>query len=481
MVILVLMSSYLSFSMRRLLLILLSVFSFQVFAYFPLSYLPQGSRVGLSVIAKNQQQLSINDQQLFPPASTLKIVTALAAKLELGDNFRFATQIERHNSDVVIRFSGDPTLTSDDLDALFLQFSSQGSKEIKGNLLLDNSAFTGYERGVGWPWDILGVCYSAPASAITLDSNCVQASIYSKKNGSTRVHVPAHQPIVVTSTTSTVSKTEMKEQQCDLELTTSDNNHYLLSGCMTERKKPLPLKFAVQDTSMYAIATIKRLMYKYNIRLSGEILVKSSTTGDIIATHHSKPLPELLSIMLKKSNNLIADNLTKTMGKRFFVQAGSFTNGTEAIKQIIYSKTNINLNDAQLADGSGLSRNNRMTVSDMSQVLNYIWKNDKELDLLQLLPIAGESGTLKYRQSMRKAPIKGQLQAKSGSLYGSYNMAGYMLDKTGQPKGTFVQFITDYYIDKRESDASITPPIFQFEKHFFNDLVNLNLRSGSLQ
>ncbi len=110
-----------------------------------------------------------------------------------------------------------------------------------------------------------------------------------------------------------------------------------------------------------------------------------------------------------------------------------------------------------------------MTVSDMSQVLNYIWKNDKELDLLQLLPIAGESGTLKYRQSMRKAPpIKGQLQAKSGSLYGSYNMAGYMLDKTGQPKGTFVQFITDYYIDKRESDASITPPpIFQFEKHFF--------------
>ncbi len=170
--------------------------------------------------------------------------------------------------------------------------------------------------------------------------------------------------------------------------------------------------------------------------------------------------------MLKKSNNLIADNLTKTMGKRFFVQAGSFTNGTEAIKQIIYSKTNINLNDAQLADGSGLSRNNRMTVSDMSQVLNYIWKNDKELDLLQLLPIAGESGTLKYRQSMRKAPIKGQLQAKSGSLYGSYNMAGYMLDKTGQPKGTFVQFITDYYIDKRESDASITPPIFQFKSTF---------------
>ncbi|MCV6004416.1 D-alanyl-D-alanine carboxypeptidase, partial [Escherichia coli] len=53
-----------------------------------------------------------------------------------------------------------------------------GLTRMNGDLWLDNSAFTGYDRAVGWPCDILGVCYSAPASSITLNNNCVQASIY---------------------------------------------------------------------------------------------------------------------------------------------------------------------------------------------------------------------------------------------------------------------------------------------------------------
>ena len=69
----------------------------------------------------------------------------------------------------------------------------------------------------------------------------------------------------------------------------------------------------------------------------------------LVASHHSEKLPELLDTMLKKSDNLIADNLTKTLGATFYVQPGSFNNGTEAIKQILLTKANIDLSKAQLA------------------------------------------------------------------------------------------------------------------------------------
>lgn len=459
--------------MRNALTLFLAVFSSTASSYSPLEYLPQGSRVGLEVATVSGKPLSMNSEQLFPPASTLKLVTALAAKFELGDTFRFTTEIRQKQNDLIIHFSGDPTLTTHHLEDLIMAAKAKGVSEVKGDILLNNQTFSGYERGVGWPWDILGVCYSAPASAITLDKNCVQASIYTNNDGSTRVHVPAHQPISVISDAITVSETEQKEKQCDLELTTSDNNRYQLSGCLTKRNKPLPLKFAVQHTDAYAAQVIRQLLKKHSIKFNGLIKTSTESGNTVLSSHQSAPLPELLKTMLQKSDNLIADTLTKTLGQRFFVQPGNFNNGTKAIKQVIFSRTGIDLNDAQLADGSGLSRNNRMTAADMNQILRYIWQHDSELQMLKLLPTAGKSGTLKYRKSMRKAPVKGQVIAKSGSLYGSYNMAGYTLNSKGEPQASFVQFVTDYYPPERDDEIKVTPPIFLFEQAFYQDLIKL--------
>lgn len=456
--------------------LLLSFVSLASYAYTPLELLPYGSRTSLVIATPEKAELELNHRQLFPPASTLKVITALAAKLELDDDFRFQTDIERIGSELVIRFNGDPTLINADLAKLLKAVKTQGMTQIS-NIYLDNSAFSGYERGVGWPWDILGVCYSAPASAITLDDNCVQASISSTNNGQTSTYVPNHQPIHVTSDATSLSKLAQQAQQCDLELTTSDGNQYHLSGCMVTREKPLPLKFAVQDTFDYTKQVLTRLLAEQGIQLNGNIQIKTvANQGVLIARHQSAPLNELIDTMLKKSDNLIADNLTKTLGREFFHQAGSFANGTEAIKQIIYANTGINLEHAKLADGSGLSRNNRLTAEDMEQVLKYIWQNDGDLNLIASLPVSGESGTLKYRRSMRQAPIKGHLQAKSGSLYGSYNMAGFVLDDEQKPTALFVQFVTDYHpikkpVNKKGDTPKTLAPIYQFEQQFYSDVL----------
>ena len=437
--------------------------------------LPSSTRSATLIESLNDSvryQNTENQNQLFPPASTLKLVTALAAKLELKESFRFKTRLTQHNNDFVIHFSGDPTLTNKDLKKLL---SSIPKHQNIHNIWLDNTAFSGYDRAVGWPWDILGVCYSAPASAITLDNNCVQASIYTQKNGSTRVYVPEHQPIYVSTLAKSVSKTEQESTLCKLELTSSQENHYQLQGCLSQRKKPLPLKFAVQNPALYTQRITSGLINQLQLSISGEVKVGTPPTkGRTLAVHQSVSLDELLEAMLKKSDNLIADNLTKTLGAHFYHQPGSFDNGIEAIKQILFSRAGIDIEQTPLADGSGLSRNNRFSAQNMANVLRYIWQNDKQLGLIKLMPHSGQSGTLKYRKSMRKAPIKGQIIAKSGSLYGSHNMAGFGLDKDGRPTTLFIQFVTDYYPIKQSNKKKTVAPIVQFEKMFYQEVVKFS-------
>ncbi|MEZ9040515.1 MULTISPECIES: serine-type D-Ala-D-Ala carboxypeptidase [unclassified Vibrio] len=457
----------------------ISAFSVNAFAYPPLDKLPDGSSTSviLESLRGDSYKMNSNSDGFYPPASTLKLVTALAAKLELGDDFHYTTSIARSNKDVVLSFSGDPTLQREQLKRLLAQYTKSQSKTINGNLYLDNSTYTGYQRAVGWPWDILGVCYSAPSSAMTLDSNCAQASIYTKGNGSTRVYIPAHYPIDVTTTAATVTRSGQKATQCDLELITTPDNAYKLSGCLVERKKPLPLKFAIQNPELYTYQVVTSLLKELKIEVKGDVIIGKKAKADkttLVASHNSEKLPELLDTMLKKSDNLIADNLTKTLGATFYVQPGSFNNGTEAIKQILLTKANIDLSKAQLVDGSGLSRNNRMRSQTMAQVLRYIWENDQQLNLIEAMPTSGVNGTLKYRPSMRKAPIQGNITAKSGSLYGTYNMAGYGLDESGKPNSLFVQFIRDYFPEEQDPDRPVEAPITQFERAFYKDVVEFS-------
>lgn len=448
--------------------------------YPPLSHLPAGSRSALRIenlVERDTALATDNQDQYFPPASTLKLLTALAAKLELDDNFRFETHLATAGQDWVIQFSGDPTLMSQDLNNLLALAKRDGRAEIKGDLWLDNRAFTGYDRAVGWPWDSLGVCYSAPASAISLDENCVYASIYTQDDGKTRVYVPEQYPIYVTSGAKSVSQTEQQATQCDLELLSSPDNHYQLQGCLTQREKPLPLKFAVQDPELYTQRMVSQQLRALGITLKGQIRIGQPPAADTqrIATHRSAPLSDLIATMLTKSDNLIADSLTKTLGAKFYIQPGSFSNGTKAIKQIIFAHTGIDLTDVPMTDGSGLSRNNRITTAMMAKVLRYIWQHDEDLNLIAAMPKSGENGTLQYRRSMRQSPIKGALVAKSGSIYGSMNMAGFGLDEHGTPTTLFIQFVADYHPGEESRNAPRGPAaITQFETLFYQDVVNFS-------
>lgn len=440
--------------------------------------LPLGSQLALSVYDTKKKSLlvQVGDDILLPPASTLKMVTALAARLYLPKNFTFETAVYLAEKDIVFTFGGDPTLTRHQLNRLVRSIKLKGIKKIQGDIWLDGSAFSGYQRAIGWPWDILGICYSAPSSAMTLEKNCVLGSVYSKKGiALTRAFVPKSQPVTVVSDAQVVTYKQQKERHCNLELHYANNNTYRLSGCLTPRSKPLPLKFAIQNPEKYMADVLAQQLKKAGITLLGEIKIGSIDKDKVlIAKHSSKTRDTLLTSMLKRSDNLIADNLLKVMGHRYYQQSGSFVNGALAIKSILKEKANIDLNHAVIVDGSGLSRNNRMTAAQLMEVITFLHTHPY-LGLIEMLPISGVDGTLQYRPSVRYEPLKAAIKAKTGSLFGSYNLAGILKNKKGRDL-LVVQFVTNYHIPDTETPIrGRAAPITQFERELFQALHSSSL------
>lgn len=462
--------------MRRLLLIALLSWISHSIADDPLNaLLPEGSQYALLVQRLDQAATSLREHNanlLLPPASTLKLITALAARLILPPDFRFSTRLEQVGRDLVLRFNGDPTLSSDALKQMLSRYHQESGGNLAEDLWIDDSAFNGHERGTGWPWENLGTCYSAPSSAVVIDRNCVAISVSSNdKPGSlVQANVPKHQPLKVTAKARVVTVAEQRERHCNLDLTYSADNSYELNGCWPQSKNPLALELAVQNPALYAQSVVESQLKELGINLKGRVRVGSppGEPGKTFALQQSPTLTALLDRMLKHSDNLVADNLLKALGGNYFQQPGSYRNGLIALRQVIKEKAGIDLSKAIIEDGSGLSRSNLVSVRQLGQVVRYIYLHDKELNLLGLLPVAGESGTLRFRASINKPPLKGKLKAKTGTLFGTKNLAGVFTTAKGNPL-VLIEFITGYFLDDEGKDKG-AKPVHLFESRLFNAL-----------
>lgn len=435
------------------------------------SLLPSGSQYALQIydLKKQKMLVSHHSNLLLPPASTQKILTALAARLYLKKNFRFKTRVFTNNNDLVFQFGGDPTLMRTHVQSLVKTIKTQMKGKAVNHIWLDTNVFTGYQNAIGLPWDILGVCYSAPSTALSIERNCVQASIYTnQKTGKTRAYLPAHQPIEVSTRAITVTKETQEKRRCDLELNYNQNNQYQLNGCLAARKTPLPLKFAIQNPEAYFIAILRAELAKSGIDMKGQFKRGKGEPSQLIAEHTSAPRDALLTEMLKDSDNLISDNLLKYIGHLYHQSAGTFANGADAIQRIIHNGTRIDLTPSVMVDGSGLSRNNRLTAGQLMALLEWIYKNDRHI-FDAMLPISGTDGTLKYRRSLRDNTLKGKIKAKTGSLFGTYNLAGLVQTNQGSEL-LVVQFVTNYHSSHLKTNTP--PPITQFEHQLYRQLVN---------
>ncbi|RBW41381.1 D-alanyl-D-alanine carboxypeptidase/D-alanyl-D-alanine-endopeptidase [Psychromonas sp. B3M02] len=454
------------------------------------SLLPKGTQVSYLVLeAGNQKTIAgFQEETLKTPASVQKLLTATTAKLTLGDDFRYQTVIQGDKSklkggiykgDLRLHFSGDPMLTRQHIKQLLQQLKRTGVNKIEGDFLLDNSAFNGYQWSNGQAWNDLGVCYTSPTSAIIVNRNCVQGnlSVTSAEATKARLFVPDYEPVDITADVDVVTKEQRDTLFCDLELTRDSHNKYHLWGCMVPRKRAFPLAFAVNDPNTYAQKIVTAEMKKAGINLIGDVKVAtlayqtSILSSSVMASHLSPNLPVLLKQMMKDSDNLIADSLFKTIGAHYFKQPGNFRNGTKAMK-LILKEQGIDLENAYIADGSGLSRHNLMSAELFMSVMKFVYQQDAKLGLLGSLSVAGVDGTLKYHKGVNSKALKGKIIAKTGSLKGVANLVGIVKTPTGDK--LFVLMINGYNQANSVTNAVIPrvekASVYLFEKAFFKHI-----------
>ncbi|KLO03589.1 D-alanyl-D-alanine carboxypeptidase, partial [Morganella morganii] len=145
-------------------------------------YLPAGTNLAMIAqrVGDSQPIVEYQGQQMALPASTQKVVTALAALLQLGPDFRFTTSLETKGhvegttlkGDLITRFTGDPTLTRQQIRNMVNELRKAGVQAIDGDLVIDISAFASHDKAPGWVWNDLTQCFSAPPGAAIIDRNC---------------------------------------------------------------------------------------------------------------------------------------------------------------------------------------------------------------------------------------------------------------------------------------------------------------------
>ena len=411
-----------------------------------ITQLPPGSHVAALIRdPAGKVLLARNSDQLLTPASTLKVLTASAAYYQLGPKFRFHTQLRQQaNGDVSITFSGDPLLRREDLRQLLSDGIANGMNPEIGDLYLDGSVFRGHDWSDAQSWDNRNTCFAAPAAAISLDHNCFKATLADGKVGAkVRVSAADATPITIHSHAVIVSRSEKKRLFCRLELRHQRRGLYELHGCATPGQLPMTLKVAIVDPAYYTRFAIKEEAAALGIQITGSMRQQAPAhAGRLLAQHRSHPLTDYLERMLQRSDNQIADVLFKTVGGNYFSVPGNYRNGAAAVRELLRDRAGVDLGNSYLADGSGLSPHNQLTVTNLVDLLAHIAAME-DRRLYDALPVAGISGTLRHRYGFNKNPLRGNIRAKTGHLAGYYNLAGFLTNAEQQTL-SFSIFVSGY-------------------------------------
>lgn len=170
-----------------------------------------------------------------------------------------------------------------------------------------------------------------------------------------------------------------------------------------------------------AVPLIYSVLAAHNIVLEGAIIYKKAPDScSIWADHGSAPLSVLLAHCLKKSDNLYAHCIFKTLGS--FKEEWSWMAATQVVKSFLSTHTAIEPDDLKLVDGSGLSRYTILTPHQVASLL--VWATQKSYfpTFFACLPLAGVDGTLQNRMEH----IGRRIRAKTGTAGGISSLAGYI-------------------------------------------------------
>lgn len=393
-------------------------------------------------LADGSEWYSRGADLLFMPASNQKLLTSAAALHLLGPQFRFTTRLcsravpDRDGTlagDLYLVGSGDPLLSDRDLAGMVRSLRQVGVRRVAGRVVADASLFTGDTLGAAWSWDYLSHYYAAPASALNLNKNVVGLRLAPAKAAGDPPTVtvePAGAPVHVIVTARTGGPSAPTALSIERRL----GRGWIEVGGTIAQDAPDaqrgPHWVTVPDPPLFAASVLTEQLRQAGIRVEWEPdFGTAPSDASPLVEHASVPLAELLPLLNKPSDNLIAECLLRAVGARA-AKEGSVEAGAQAAVEWFRS-LGLPQGGCRIVDGSGLSRLNLVSPRLLAGLLEQMARRPDFDVFKNSLPIAGKDGTLRNR--LRSTAAEGNLRAKTGYIGYVSSLSGYLHTRSGEP------------------------------------------------
>ncbi|MDD2995062.1 MAG: D-alanyl-D-alanine carboxypeptidase/D-alanyl-D-alanine-endopeptidase [Paludibacter sp.] len=432
--------------MRRLLFpIILFVFSISALSQNALADFVQNpllKNANISLLVKdlksNKSLYSFRANNSAVPASTMKLVTTATALEMFGPDFRFSTTLEMDgelkdgvlNGNLIIRGGGDPTLGSakmgdqDFMNKWVQAVKSAGIKKINGRIIANTSIFDQQVVNPRWIWEDMGNYYAPGIHGISYLDNTFRLILKSGKVGTPTEIVRAEPEIA-----------GMSFQNYVMSASIGYDNAYFygepfsgsrtLFGEIPANKDEFAVKGDIPNPGLLLAQHFHAALLASGLEIQEFPLVDlfNTKTANVIYTHLSVTLSEIITETNVKSNNHFAEYLFKYLGTKRTIPA---TNKAAMIAiESFWRQRGLPVEQLFQNDGSGLSPNNGVSAAFFVDLLTYMRKESKYSDAFyKSLAVSGKSGTL--TSFLAKSNLKGKVFAKSGTLSRVKSYAGYV-------------------------------------------------------
>ena len=380
-----------------------------------------------SALLSHQATSSIN------PASLSKLATTVAALDLLGPTFVWRTPVYIDGpvrdgvlqGNVYVRGSGDPRLVVERVWLLMRRLQGLGIQKIQGDIVLDRSAFDLPERNpASFDGEPLRPYNAAPDALLVNFKSLVFQFFPDRAANVARIHVEPPLAGVQFPTTVPLSNADCSDYRSSLRADWADPLRIRFAGSFpaTCGEKIWPVAYAVPQ--QFAARAIGGMWQQVGGQLVGQVRdgVVPANLQPVFSVE-SPALSEVIRDINKFSNNVMAQQLFLTLS----LQArgtGGWDTSREAMQA--WWRDRIGGEAPVFDNGSGLSREERISALGLARLLQFAWASPTMSELMSSLPVSGLDGTLKRSKSQSVAHLK------TGSLRDVAGIAGYVDTANGK-------------------------------------------------
>ncbi len=381
---------------------------------------------------------SLNANTLRTPASIIKVLTTYAAILKLGFDYRWPTEFYTKgrlsggvlHGDLIVKGYGDPTLSDKDLPEIVSRIKAAGIRKITGNIVIDRSYFkvgtrntSGFDSHPHSPYNAMpdAMMFNERVSTICVVPNQNRVS---KKvpDGSFVIHNQLQRVNKPCRGRYSWPRVKIDDSKAVPEV--------WLSGKISKRcgKRNICQVLTKPYKSFYY--ALKAELRSAGVQVNGTLRLKRVPVGaKRLFTHYSAPLENIVSKTAKKSNNLYARHLLLLLGAKMYGAPATLEKGRRAVRVILKARGALKRDMPHIDNGSGLSRQSKLTAKIMADVLDDAYER-YGMRWMRTLSIAGVDGTIKRR--FRGTIVRKRAWMKTGTLKHAKNIAGYVKSRSGR-------------------------------------------------